>query len=190
MEVTPLAISDVLVLKPKRFGDARGYFVESYNRRQMAANSLEFDFCQDNTSLSQQRGTIRGLHFQTAPSAQTKLLNVLRGAILDVVVDIRNGSPTYGRHVAVELSEENGLQLLVPRGFAHGFCTLVPDTMVQYKVDNFYDPKADAGLLWNDPALGIAWPVRSDEAILTDKDRKHPTLAELPAHFTYDGRSV
>jgi len=188
MEVLPQAISDVLVLKPKRFGDARGYFVESYNRRVMAANGLDFDFLQDNTSLSAQRGTIRGLHFQTAPSQQTKLLNVLRGAILDIVVDIRVGSPSYGKHVGVELSEENGLQLLVPRGFAHGFCTLVPDTMVQYKVDNFYDPKADAGLLWNDAALGIAWPVTAEEAILTDKDRKHPTLAELPAHFSYGGR--
>ncbi len=188
MEVTPQAISGVLVLKPKRFGDARGYFVESYNRRVMAEHGLRFDFLQDNTSLSAQRGTIRGLHFQSPPSEQTKLLNVLQGAIIDVVVDIRVGSPTFAKHVAVELSAENGLQLLVPRGFAHGFCTLVPDTLVQYKVDNHYDPKCDGGVLWNDPALGIEWPVKPDEAVLADKDRKHPRLADLPVTFTYDGR--
>src|SRR5262245_54383194 len=130
MEVIPQAISDVLVLKPKRFGDARGYFVESYSRRVLAERGVNFDFVQDNISLSARRGTVRGLHFQNPPAAQTKLLYVLRGAVLDVVVDIRRGSPTYGKHVAVELSEENGLQLLAPRGFAHGFCTLVADTMV------------------------------------------------------------
>jgi dTDP-4-dehydrorhamnose 3,5-epimerase len=185
MEVIPQAISGVLVLKPKRFGDARGYFVETFSRRALAQHDLKFDFVQDNVSFSAQRGTIRGLHFQSPPSAQTKLLYVLRGAVLDVVVDIRIGSPTYARHVAVELSEENGAQLLVPRGFAHGFCTLVPDTLVQYKVDSFYDAARDGGILWSDPALGIAWPIKPEEAILTDKDRKHPTLANLPATFTY-----
>ncbi len=184
MEVIPQPISGVLVLRPKRFGDARGYFTESYNRRTLEAAGLKFDFLQDNVSLSAQPGTVRGLHFQSPPSAQTKLLNVLQGAIVDVVVDIRHGSPTFGKHVAVTLTAHNGLQLLVPRGFAHGFCTLVPDTMVQYKVDNYYDPKCDGGLLWNDPALGIAWPVSAENAVLAKKDNEHPKLADLPAYFT------
>ncbi|WP_422732923.1 dTDP-4-dehydrorhamnose 3,5-epimerase [Microbaculum marinum] len=142
-------------------------------------------FVQDNHSLSGQAGVIRGLHFQAPPHAQGKLVRVSRGAILDVAVDIRTGSPTYGRHVARELSAENWLQLWVPPGFAHGFCTLVPDTEVQYKVTAYYAPDHDHGLAFDDPALGIDWPVDAADAILSDKDRRHPALSDLPAHFSY-----
>lgn len=187
MEVLKLPIAPVVLLKPARHGDSRGYFTEAYSRRRLAEAGLNFDFVQDNLSLSAERGTIRGLHFQAAPSEQTKLVSVLRGAVLDVVVDVRAGSPTYGRHVAVELSAENGLQLLAPRGFAHGLCTLVPGTMVAYKVDGYYDATKDFGLRWDDPELGIAWPVGASEAKVSDKDRRQPLLKDLPAHFTYRG---
>ena len=183
MEIIPQAIAPVLVLKPSRFADARGYFSELCSRRELASHGLSFDFVQDNVSLSVESGTVRGLHFQTRPSEQTKLVSVLTGAIFDVAVDLRFGSATYGRHVAVELSEANGLQLLVPRGFAHGFCTLAPNTRVLYKVDAFYDRERDFGLRWNDPALGIAWPVSEGEARLSDKDRLQPLLRELPHYF-------
>jgi dTDP-4-dehydrorhamnose 3,5-epimerase len=185
MEIWPQAIADVLVLQPARFGDARGYFSEIYSQRTLKAHGIEFDFVQDNFLLSANPGTVRGLHFQGSPSTQTKLVSVLRGAILDVAVDIRKGSPHFGKHVAVELSAENGLQILVPRGFAHGICTLVPDTMVLYKVDAFYDSQRDYGLLWNDPALGIGWPEVAASPCLSDKDKVQPRLAELPRHFTY-----
>jgi|ERR1041385_4372904 dTDP-4-dehydrorhamnose 3,5-epimerase len=187
MEIFPQAISPVMLLKPKRFGDARGYFSELYSRRALAAHGLEFAFVQDNISLSAEAGTLRGLHFQTAPSEQTKLVSVLTGAIFDVVVDLRWGSPTFGHHVAVELSAETGLQILVPRGFAHGFCTLTSDTRVFYKVDGFHDPERDFGLRWNDPALGIAWPVAEKDAKLSAKDRVQPLLSELPKVFAYEG---
>lgn len=185
MEITQQAIADVLVLKSRRFGDARGYFTETWSRRTLQVQGLNFDFMQDNVSLSATAGTVRGLHFQAAPSAQTKLVSVLQGAVLDVAVDIRKGSPTYGKHVAVELSAENGLQILVPRGFAHGLCTLVPDTMVMYKVDAFYDQPREFGLQWNDPALGIAWPDFAG-AVLSEKDKINPVLADLPAYFSTD----
>ncbi|MBV8800028.1 MAG: dTDP-4-dehydrorhamnose 3,5-epimerase [Alphaproteobacteria bacterium] len=187
MEVFPQAIGPVMVLKPARFGDARGYFSELYSRRALAEHGLAFNFVQDNVSLSAETGTVRGLHFQTAPSEQTKLVTVLTGAILDVVVDLRWGSPTYGRHVAAELSADNGLQMLAPRGFAHGFCTLAPDTRVLYKVDGLYDPQRDFGLRWNDMALGIAWPVTEAEAKLSAKDGVQPLLSELPPVFAYEG---
>lgn len=184
MDVIETAIADLKILVPKRHGDARGYFTESYSQRTHAAAGLAHAFVQDNISLSAQVGTIRGLHFQGPPSAQTKLVQCLAGALLDVAVDIRVGSPTFGRHVAVELSAANGRQLLVPRGFAHGFCTLAPNTMIQYKVDNFYDPATDGGILFDDPDLGIAWPVTGAKAILSDKDRRLPRLADLPPIFT------
>lgn len=187
MEVFDLPIAPVKLLKPARHGDSRGFFSEFYSKRRLDDAGLDLDFVQDNISLSAERGTIRGLHFQAAPSEQTKLVSVLRGAVFDVVVDIRNGSPTYGKHVFAELSAENGLQMLVPRGFAHGLCTLLPDTLVTYKVDGYYDASKDFGLRWNDPALGIAWPVGADEARVSDKDRRQPLLADLPAHFTHEG---
>ncbi|MBV9571533.1 MAG: dTDP-4-dehydrorhamnose 3,5-epimerase [Alphaproteobacteria bacterium] len=185
MEVFPQAIAPVLLLKPARFEDPRGYFSEQYSRRALEAHGLALDFMQDNVSLSVEAGTVRGLHFQAPPSAQTKLVSVLTGAIVDVVVDIRNGSPAYGLHVAAELSAENGLQMLVPRGFAHGFCTLRPNTRVLYKVDGYYDRQRDFGLRWNDPALGIDWPVPDKDAKLSDKDRTQPLLSALPMYFSY-----
>src|SRR3954467_9341952 len=172
MEIIPQAILPVLLLKPKRFQDSRGYFTELYSRRAADAAGVGYEFVQDNMSFSKERGTIRGLHFQTNPSQQNKLVSVLSGAIFDVVVDLRTGSPTYGRHVSAELSAENGLQMLAPRGFAHGFCTLVPDTRVLYKVDEFYDPQRDFGVRWNDPALGIRWPAAESEVTLSAKDRE------------------
>jgi dTDP-4-dehydrorhamnose 3,5-epimerase len=185
MDLTALELPGAYLLNPKRFRDARGYFVESYNKKTLAAHGVNFDFVQDNLSLSEKSGTVRGLHFQSPPSAQTKLVSVPTGAALDVLVDIRHGSPTYGRHAAVELTAENGLQLLVPRGFAHGFCTLADHTLVQYKVDAHYDPARDLGLLWNDPDLGIRWPVTAETAILIDKDKKHPRLSDLPRYFAW-----
>jgi len=185
VEALPQAIAPVTLLKPSRYGDARGYFSEIHSRRALAALGYTFDFVQDNISLTVEPGTIRGLHFQTAPSEQTKLVTVLQGAIFDVAVDLRHGSPTYGKHVAAELSAENGFQLLTPRGFAHGFCTLAPDTLVLYKVDGYYDPKRDLGVRWNDPELGIPWPVKPEKAKLSDKDRVQPLLADLPVYFTY-----
>lgn len=181
LKVERLDIPDVLLVEPARFGDARGFFSEVWSRRTLAQHGLDVDFVQDNHSLSRDVGVLRGLHFQTPPAAQGKLVRVVRGAILDVAVDIRQGSPTYGRHVAAMLSAENWKQLWVPRGFAHGFCTLEPDTEVIYKVDAGYDRAADAGIRWDDPALGIAWPVR--DPILSDKDRAAPRLAEIAPPF-------
>ncbi len=185
MEVSALELPGAYLLSPKRFRDARGFFVEQYNKKTLAAHGLNFDFVQDNLSLSARAGTIRGLHFQSPPSAQTKLVSVLRGAVLDVMVDIRTGSPAYGRQVAVELTADNGKQVLVPRGFAHGFCTMADDTLVQYKVDAYYDPARDLGLLWDDPDLGIRWPVTAEAAVLIDKDKKHPRLRDLPRTFEW-----
>ena len=179
-------IPEVLLLTPKRFGDARGFFSETWNARTFAdATGVEADFVQDNHSLSGEAGVIRGLHFQSPPHEQGKLVRVTRGAILDVAVDIRTGSPTFGKHVARTLSAENWQQLWVPPGFAHGFCTLQADTEVQYKVTGLYAPDHDHGLAFDDPALGIDWPVAADKAVLSDKDRRHPALADLPAYFTY-----
>ncbi len=186
MDIERLAIPDVLILKPARFGDARGFFSETYNRRRLAGLGvgLDVEFVQDNHSLSAEVGTVRGLHFQTPPHAQAKLIRVVRGAILDVAVDLRRGSPTYGRHVAAEISAAAGNQIFVPVGFAHGFCTLEPDTEVIYKVTDYYAPDCDKGVLWNDPDLGISWPVAAEAAILSDKDRRQPRLGELPEIFT------
>ncbi|MBW8268570.1 dTDP-4-dehydrorhamnose 3,5-epimerase [Caldovatus aquaticus] len=187
MKVERLAIPDLLLIEPRRHADARGFFSEVYSRQALAEFGLDVEFVQDNHSLSRQVGVVRGLHFQIPPAAQGKLVRVVRGAVLDVAVDLRHGSPTFGRHVAVVLSAENWRQIWIPRGFAHGFCTLEPDTEVIYKVDAYYDRAADAGLLWNDPALGIAWPVSAEAAILSEKDRAAPRLAELPRYFTYPG---
>ncbi len=184
MKIERLAIPEVLLIEPKKFGDARGFFSEVWKRQPLVDLGVDVDFVQDNHSLSAERGVVRGLHFQRPPTAQTKLVRVIRGAILDVAVDVRAGSPTFGRHVSAVLSASNWRQMLVPRGFAHGFCTLEPDTEVIYKVDSYYDPSTDAGILWNDPALGIDWPLDAEAAILSDKDRKAPRLADIPPPFT------
>ena len=178
LEVEATALPDVKIVKPKRFGDNRGFFCEVYNKQAFADAGIDLEFVQDNHSLSAKRGTVRGLHFQTAPFAQDKLVRVTRGRILDVAVDLRRSSPSFGRHVAVELSAENWLQLVVPVGFAHGFCTLEDNTEVIYKVSNYYSAAHDKGIAWDDPALGIHWPINGAEATLSEKDRHHPQLAE------------
>ncbi len=183
MEIQSLAIPDVKLIQPKRFGDARGFFSEVYSRPAFAAAGIDVEFVQDNHSSSAKPGTVRGLHFQTAPFAQSKLVRVTRGRILDVAVDLRRTSVTYGQHVSAELSAENWTQILVPAGFAHGFCTLEPDTEVVYKVSCTYAPTHDGGVLWNDPELAIVWPVSSAAAVLSDKDAKLPRLCDLPPLF-------
>jgi dTDP-4-dehydrorhamnose 3,5-epimerase len=177
------AIPDVKIVTPKRHGDARGFFSEVYKKSDWEKSGLHLDFVQDNHSLSGPVGTLRGLHFQTAPFAQDKLVRVVRGRILDVAVDIRRPSPTFGKHVAVELSDENWRQLLVPIGFAHGFVTLEPDTEVLYKVTAFYSAADDRGLAWNDPELGIDWPLPPTGPLLSDKDTKWPRLHDLADAF-------
>ena len=183
MKLTPQSIPDVLLIEPAKHGDARGFFSEVWKRSALAARGFTADFVQDNHSHSQAVGVLRGLHFQRPPAAQGKLVRVIRGRILDVAVDIREGSPTFGQHVAVELSAENWRQLWVPRGFAHGFLTLEPDTEVIYKVDSEYDAAADAGIAWDDPALGIEWPLPPGGPTLSDKDRRAPRLAEIAPPF-------
>jgi len=185
MEAARLDIPEVILLTPKRHEDARGFFVESYNRQVFAGLGIDIDFVQDNHSRSVPAGTIRGLHFQAPPFAQAKLVRVIKGSVYDVAVDIRDGSPTYGQWVGAVLSADNMQQLLVPEGFAHGFCTLEPDTEVIYKVNNYYSAEHDAGLLWNDEALGIDWQLGSNEAMLSDKDRVQPPLADLQSPFNY-----
>jgi dTDP-4-dehydrorhamnose 3,5-epimerase len=187
LQVTPLAIPDVKLVAPIRRTDPRGYFAETFNRRDLAALGVAFDAVQDNQSLSRPKGTLRGLHFQVPPFAQAKLIRVLRGAIFDVAVDIRRGSPSFGRHVAVTLNADGVEQLFIPAGFAHGFCTLRPDTEVFYKVDNYYSAEHDRGMLWNDPDLAIDWPVSAREATLSDKDLRLPRLKNLGACFVFEG---
>jgi dTDP-4-dehydrorhamnose 3,5-epimerase len=183
LDVNSLAIPDVKLIKTRRFCDDRGYFCETFQRVDFAAQGLDCDFVQDNQSRSYRSGTVRGLHFQRPPFAQKKLVRVLRGRIFDVVVDLRRSSPSFGRHVATELSCEGDEQLLVPAGFAHGFCTLQPDTVVFYKVDQVYSAAHDAGVNWADSGLGIEWPVARAEAILSEKDRRLPMVADLASAF-------
>jgi len=185
MDLERLAIPEVVKIKPVRHGDHRGFFSETYKKHALQEAGLTADFIQDHHSRSTQRGVVRGLHWQAPPSAQGKLIRVVRGAIFDVAVDIRTGSPTYGQHVAAKLSDDNWAQLWVPPGFAHGFYTLTDVTEVIYKVDAPYDPAAEQGLLWNDPALGIAWPVGSDQVLLSAKDEVLPSLAALRSPFVY-----
>lgn len=185
MQIDTLAIPEIRLITPKKFGDHRGFFSETYSRKLFAEAGIDVEFVQDNHSLSATPGTLRGLHFQLAPHAQDKLVRVVRGAIYDVAVDIRHGSPSFGQWVGAELSAENWQQLYIPAGFAHGFCTLLPDTEVVYKVTDFYAPECDRGLAWNDPGLGIDWPVESDQVVLSDKDRQHPTLDQAPVFFSY-----
>lgn len=181
MDVKETKLIGVYLIEPAVFGDNRGFFMESYNAEKFNSAGLNFNFVQDNHSLSVETGVIRGLHYQLNPKAQTKLVRVVAGAIYDVVVDIRKSSPTFGQWQGVILSAENKRQLLVPKGFAHGFCTLVPNTEVLYKVDEFYSPEHDRGILWNDPALAIDWP--TSKPILSDKDRKHPLLKDAEINF-------
>lgn len=185
MDIRPTDLPDVKVLTPPRFGDARGYFSETWNAGRMAAAGLSTGFVQDNESLSALPGTLRGLHYQKPPFAQAKLVRVARGAVRDVAVDARRGSPTYGRWVAEVLSAANGAQLLVPRGFLHGFVTLEPDTLVLYKVDNGYDAASDGAVLWNGAGLDIDWGIGPDEVTLSDKDRAAPAFGDWVSPFEY-----
>jgi dTDP-4-dehydrorhamnose 3,5-epimerase len=187
MELVKTAIPGVLLLRPARVEDGRGFFSETFRRSWMEEAGLPTSWVQDNHSMSAAPGTVRGLHFQVPPRVQDKLVRVIRGSLLDVAVDLRRGSRTYGRHVAVTLSAVGWDQLFVPRGFAHGFCTLEPATEVFYKVTDYYSPEHDRGLLWNDPALGIDWPVAAEAALVSPRDRRQPTLAELPEYFTVEG---
>ncbi len=180
---TELNLPGVLKIAPVRFHDTRGYFTELYNANALAEAGIMHTFVQDNLSLTSKIGTIRGLHFQTSPYSQAKLVRVSRGRILDVAVDLRASSPTYGQHIACEISAEDGLQIYIPHGYAHGFCTLEPDTEVVYKVSDYYNPRAEGGILWSDPALKIAWPVSCDAAIVSDKDAVLPLLKDLTPVF-------
>jgi dTDP-4-dehydrorhamnose 3,5-epimerase len=174
-----LDIAGPLLIEVRRFGDHRGFFMETYSQRDFHEVGVAEVFVQDNHSLSAPAGTLRGLHFQIAPRAQAKLVRVLRGAILDIAVDIRPGSPSFGRHVAYRLSAQGGEQLYVPAGFAHGFVTLEPDTEVAYKVSDYYAPECDRGIAWNDPDLALPWPDLPGGPVLSDKDRTHPRLRDL-----------
>ena len=178
---TPLALPELLLITPKRHGDARGWFTETWSRRTLAGAGIDPDFVQDNQAFSARKGTIRGLHFQTAPHPQAKLIRVLRGAIWDVAVDIRAGSPTYGQWGAAVLTAEVGEQLFVPRGFAHGYCTITDDCEIAYKVDGLYAPQTEGGVLWNDPELALPWPLDGAEPTLAEKDRTLPRLKDLGA---------
>lgn len=183
MEVIKTSIEGVLILEPKVFGDHRGYFFESFSERDFNAQVREVKFVQDNESKSSY-GVLRGLHFQKIPHAQSKLVRVVKGAVLDVAVDIRKGSPTFGKHVAVELTEDNHRQLFVPRGFAHGFVVLSDEVVFQYKCDDFYAPECEGAIAWDDPDLGIDWRVPADKIILSAKDTCHPRLKD--AEWLYD----
>jgi dTDP-4-dehydrorhamnose 3,5-epimerase len=181
--VEETALAGVKIITPRKLGDHRGFFSETYSRQAFAAAGIDLEFVQDNQSLSAQSGTMRGLHFQSPPFAQDKLVRVIRGAIFDVTVDLRASSPTFGQHFTVELSAANWRQLLIPIGLAHGYYTLEPDTEVIYKVTNYYSAAHDRGLAWDDEALGIAWPAPKERVIMSEKDRSHPLLRDLATIF-------
>ena len=185
INVIKTAIPEVLVLEPQVFGDARGYFMESWSQRDFDAAVRPVKFVQDNESRSSY-GVLRGLHFQKGACAQSKLVRVIEGRVLDVAVDIRKGSPTFGRYVAVELSGENHRQCFVPKGFAHGFVVLSPEAVFQYKCDFPYAPEAEAAIAWNDPSLGIDWGIPEANILLSQRDRSHPFLADAPELFDYN----
>jgi len=187
MQVQATEIPGVLLLVPRYFNDARGYFVETYNARAARDAGLMAEFVQDNQALSLRRGTVRALHFQAPPKVQAKLVRVLRGSVYDVAVDLRAGSPSYGRWMAATLTAKGGEQLFVPGGFAHGYCTLEDDTEVAYKVDDYYAPDCERGIAWNDPTLNIVWPVSPADAVLSDKDGELPRFADFSSPFRYDG---
>jgi dTDP-4-dehydrorhamnose 3,5-epimerase len=183
MDIRPTALPDVRLIVPARNNDNRGFVSEIYKRSELEAAGLCLDFVQENHVMSERSGTVRGLHFQAPPCAQDKLVRVARGRILDVALDLRASSPTFGRHVSAELSADNGHQLLIPKGFAHGFCTLEPHTEVVYKATEYHSPERSRGVLWNDPSLGIEWPVDATSVVMSDADRSRPRLADLPAFF-------
>ena len=185
MEVIKTDIEGLVIIEPKIFGDARGYFFESFSQREFEAKVRKVNFVQDNESMSSY-GVMRGLHFQRPPFTQSKLVRCVKGRVLDVAVDIRKGSPTYGQHVAVELSEDNHRQFFVPRGFAHGFVVLSETTVFQYKCDNFYAPEADGGINIKDETLGIDWQISLEDAILSEKDTKHLCLKDFDSPFDYN----
>ena len=170
-------LKDCYILEPNRFGDNRGWFSETYNKETLEKLDLYYDFVQDNESFSKEKGVLRGLHFQMPPYTQAKLVRCTKGSVYDVVVDIRKDSPTYGKWIGVELSEENGRQLLIPRGFLHGFQTLTDNVKFSYKCDNFYNKESDAGVMYNDSDIGVIWPI--ENPILSEKDKNHPKLKEL-----------
>ncbi len=186
MEVIKTEIEGVVIIEPKIFGDERGYFFESFNAAEFARKvGVNTVFVQDNESKSKY-GVLRGLHFQKGEFAQSKLVRVVEGRVIDVAVDIRRGSPTFGKHVAVELSKENKRQLFIPRGFAHGFAVLSEEAVFQYKCDHLYAPDHEGAIAWNDPKIGIDWQIRPEDAILSEKDKKHPTLDEAEELFDYN----
>lgn len=178
MNVIKTDIDGLVIIEPRVFGDSRGYFFESFSERDFKREVADVDFVQDNESKSSY-GVVRGLHFQRHPYAQAKLVRVVKGKVLDVAVDLRKGSPTFGHHVAVELSEDNHRQMFIPRGFAHGFSVLSDEVIFQYKCDNFYAPQSEGAVAWDDPDLGIDWGIPADKALLSDKDRKHPRLKDV-----------
>jgi len=183
MDVVKTDIPDLLIINPKVFGDSRGYFFESYNEQKFIEKGINYQFVQDNESLSSY-GTIRGLHYQLAPFAQTKLVRVITGRIYDVAVDIRENSPTFGKWMGVELSEDNKKQLLVPKGFAHGFSVLSEKATVFYKCDNFYNPDSERGIYYNDPKLNIDWKIESTQAIISAKDKMNPEFDQAEMNFS------
>ena len=185
MDVTLTNLPEVKVITPARFGDKRGFFSEIYNKRALLEVGIDMDFIQENYAYSADKGTLRGLHFQAPPATQTKLLRVLRGAVVDVCVDCRRGSPTYGQYALVEMTADSGQQILCPKGFAHGILTLMPHTEIAYKVDAYYAPELDMGFRYDDPTVGIDWPLPETEMILSEKDRNQPAFDDLPDIFTY-----
>lgn len=185
MNIIETSIEGVVILEPRLFKDDRGYFFESFSQKLFEEKVCKTTFVQDNESKSSY-GVLRGLHFQLPPFAQSKLVRVIKGAVLDVAVDIRKGSPTFGQHVAVELTEDNHRQFFVPRGFAHGFSVLSDEVIFQYKCDNYYAPQHEGALAWDDPALGIDWRIPADKAVLSDKDKKNVPLKELDTLFDYN----
>ena len=185
LEIRPLHLADVKLIIPPIHRDPRGFFSETYNRKAMSAAGIGTEFVQDNHALSSESGTLRGLHFQVPPRAQGKLLRVSRGSIFDVAVDIRFGSPSFGQHVTAILSAENWMQVWIPPGFAHGYCTLEPDTEVIYKVTDYYAPDCDRGIKWDDAALGINWPIGPDDVKLSEKDRQQPALKDMALAFVF-----
>ena len=181
MKITKTKLNGVIIIEPDVFGDNRGFFMESWNKKKMAEAGLDYDFVQDNHSKSTVKGTLRGIHFQKGDKAQAKLVRCVKGAVLDVAVDLRRNSHTFKQWIGVELSEENKKQLLIPRGFGHGFVTLTDDVEFLYKADNYYAPEADAGIRWNDPDIGVEWGI--ENPILSDKDKNNPFLKEKGEDF-------
>ena len=183
MQVEALSIPEIKIFKPTKHGDARGFFSEVYNRKTLAAHGVDMEFVQDNHAMSARAGVLRGLHWQSPPFAQDKLVRVVKGSIFDVAVDLRRDAATYGRHVSATISAENWDQIFIPIGFAHGYVTLEPDTEVIYKVTNYYAPDHDAGMCWHDPALGIDWPIAPGDAVVSEKDQNLPKFSEIVSPF-------